>query len=138
MEKTERRSQCPISFSLDFLGDKWTLLIIRDMVFAGKRSYNEFLASPEGIATNILSARLKALQKQGLIYKQDSSFKKSKKDFFLTEKGISLLPILIEMVLWGERYNADAEKNEIFENIKKDKLAVIQQYQESLSAAIDG
>jgi DNA-binding HxlR family transcriptional regulator len=126
------RSVCPVSFSLDFIGDKWTLLIIRDMIFAGKKSYNEFLASDEKIATNILSVRLKHLEKEGFIYKKNSELKKSRNDFYLTEKGISLVPVIAELIIWGDNYFERNEVNDLFKEIKADKNAVIRAIQERL------
>lgn len=95
------RSNCPISFSLDILGDKWILLILRDMIFVGKSSYNEFLQSKEKIATNILADRLNMLESQKMVEKHVAGDKKSKFTYILTEKSISLIPIIIELAIWG-------------------------------------
>lgn len=137
MKEILHRSICPISFSLDFIGDKWSLLIIRDIIFSGKRSYNEFLTSEEGIATNILSTRLKNLQKEGFLYKRSSDLKKSRKDFYLTEKGISLVPVIVELIIWGDKYFRQNEVNQLFESIKKDKVTAIQKIQEELLIALE-
>lgn len=99
------RSDCPISYALDFFGDKWTFLIIRDMVFDGKRFYSDFLNSKEGIATNILSDRLKKLEANGVIESKKYEKLKTKKVYSLTEKGKRLVPILVEVILWSAEYD---------------------------------
>ena len=101
MKITAPRSNCPISFSVDLLGDKWILLILRDMIFAGKSSYNEFLQSAEKIATNILADRLNILESQKLVEKVVASDKKSKFTYILTEKSIALIPVILELSSWG-------------------------------------
>ena len=101
-----RRSGCPVSCSLDLLGDKWSLLIVRDMVFGRKRSFKEFLASPEGIATNILTNRLKRLEDSGIISKQPDPENRRQIVYTLTEKGIALIPVLVELRCWGAIYES--------------------------------
>jgi DNA-binding HxlR family transcriptional regulator len=105
MKKYEKRSECPISRALDILGDKWTLLIIRDIVFKGFRFYNEFLETGEGIATNILSDRLKMLESKGFLISKKYELQKTKKVYTLTEEGIGLIPILLEMLVWGNKFD---------------------------------
>ncbi len=95
------RSACPISYALDFFGDKWSLLIIRDMVFDGKKFYKEFKNSGEGIATNILSDRLKKLELSGIIESKVYEKLKTQKEYTLTQKGKGLVPVLVEMILWS-------------------------------------
>ena len=101
------RSDCPISYALDFLGDKWTFLIIRDLVFDGKKFYSDFLSSKEGIATNILSDRLKKLETHGFIESKVYQKLKTKKEYSLTQKGKNLVPVLVELILWSAKYNND-------------------------------
>src|SRR5688572_23866348 len=98
------RSDCPLNFGLEIFGDKWSLLIIRDLMFFGKRYYNEFLASSEGISTNILAERLTMLEKEKIIKKEKDPSHKQKLIYSLTEKGIDLAPILINIGLWSEKY----------------------------------
>lgn len=98
------RSDCPLNFALELLGDKWSLLVIRDMVFFNKRYYNEFLASDECISTNILAARLDMLEEEGLITKKNDPGHKQKIIYSLTEKSIDLLPVIIEIALWSSKY----------------------------------
>ncbi|MBS0028060.1 winged helix-turn-helix transcriptional regulator [Chitinophaga sp. 22321] len=130
MEKL--RSDCPISCSLDIFGDKWSLLIIRDIMLRGKLSYSEFLESEEKIATNILVSRLKALEAANILLKQVSPANKSKFIYSLTEKGIDLLPIIIEMMDWGAKYNANCPRREVGKKIQKDKAGVIREYYKKL------
>jgi len=104
MKKITRRSMCPISSTLDILGDKWTLLIIRDLMFKGKKTYGEFLRSEEKIATNILADRLLILEKNRIVEKTAFPGSKVKNLYRLTPKGIDLMPTLLEIVLWGDKY----------------------------------
>jgi len=126
MDKT--RSDCPISCSLDVFGDRWSLLIIRDIMLRGKLSYGEFLQSEEKIATNILVSRLKVLEAENILAKRVSPTNKSKFIYSLTRKGIDLLPIIIEIMDWGARYNANCPRRELGKKIKKDKAMVIKEY----------
>jgi DNA-binding HxlR family transcriptional regulator len=98
------RSPCLIGNVLDLIGDRWTLLVVRDLLFFGKHEYKEFIASPEGIATNILSDRLKKLVNAGMVNEIFHPANKSRKLYYLTPKGKALAPILLEMLLWGEIY----------------------------------
>lgn len=104
MKKTNKRSDCPISCSLDIWGDKWSLLIIRDMMFENKCTYGDFLKSPEGIATNILASRLQSLEENKLIQKLEHPSSKAKILYRLTQKSIDLLPLIIEVHLWADKY----------------------------------
>lgn len=104
MEKIKKRSECPISCSLDIFGDKWSLLIIRDMMFFNKSTYGEFLKSEEGIATNILASRLQSLEENKLIEKLEHPDSKAKVLYKLTEEGIDLLPVIVEIHLWAEKH----------------------------------
>jgi len=126
MEKT--RSDCPISCSLDVFGDKWSLLIIRDIMLRGKLSYSEFLDSEEKIATNILVNRLTVLEAEGILSKKVSPLNKSKFIYSLTPKGIDLLPIIIEIMDWGAKYNANCPRKELGQKIKKDKAGAVREY----------
>ncbi|OGX31726.1 MAG: transcriptional regulator [Omnitrophica WOR_2 bacterium RIFCSPHIGHO2_01_FULL_48_9] len=96
-----QRSICPITNTLDLIGDKWTLLIIRDMLFLNKKSFNEFLESPEKIATNILTDRLKRLEKHDIITKQPYNKSPMRYEYTLTSRGKDLKPLLFEMIRWG-------------------------------------
>jgi DNA-binding HxlR family transcriptional regulator len=98
-----RRSGCPINILLETVGDTWSLLIVRDMMFFGRRTYNEFLNAGEGIATNILSDRLQRLENVGIIEKRRNPVDARKFIYRLTGKGIDLAPMLVEMILWSAR-----------------------------------
>lgn len=118
------RSTCPISSALDIIGDKWSLLILRDLMFSGKRTFSEFASSPEGIATNILSDRLFNLEKSGIITKGKLPHNKKTNIYSLTETGKTFLPLLVEVILWShknlqEHITADTKK--LAETILKDK-----------------
>ncbi len=97
------RSNCPISSALDIIGDKWSLLIIRDMMFANKKTYSDFSKSSEGIATNILSSRLLMLEQLGLINKGKLEGNKKTNIYSLTKKGQELLPIILEIAQWSDK-----------------------------------
>src|SRR5215469_3840799 len=102
------RSGCPINVSLEMLGDRWSLLIVRDMMMRGFRTYREFLNSEEGIATNILADRLHKLERAGIISTSRDPVDRRKLIYTLTKKGIGLGPVLLEMALWSARHG-DAE-----------------------------
>jgi len=100
---TEGRSSCPVACSLDLLGDKWTLLVVRDLLL-GKTTYTQFQKSPEGIPTNILAERLKRLQTAGIIEKSRYQERPVRYAYHLTEKGRDLRPVLSAMIDWGNKY----------------------------------
>lgn len=131
MKKLNHRSECPISFSLDFLGDKWTLLIIRDIFAYGKTTYKDFLNSDEKIATNILADRLATLEKYGFVERRISEAKKSSVNYFATEKTIDLIPVIMELNLWGNKYSPTGYAG-LIEELKKDKAGTIKYYQDKL------
>ena len=126
------RSDCPISSALDHLGDRWSLLIIRDIAFSGKRSYSALLESPEGIATNILSNRLNCLEKSKVIEKKRDPEDGRRQIYSLTKSGLDLLPILVEMIVWSATHNpehlsipedlvamATSDRDTLIENMRK-------------------
>ena len=99
------RSKCPLSCSLDIFGDKWSLLILRDMIFEKKNTFKDFISSEEKIASNILASRLKNLEKFGLISKNSSIKNKKTKIYKLTDSGLGLIPALLEIVIWSKKNN---------------------------------
>ena len=122
MEASKKRSDCPLSFSLDVFGDKWSLLIIRDLMFFQKSTYNDFLKSDEGIATNILASRLKGLEENGVIEKSEHPDSKAKILYSLTQKGIDLLPMIMEAYIWADKYfTMPADIKATIKEAKKDK-----------------
>ena len=134
--KKEFRSGCPISSALDVIGDKWSLLIIRDMLVKHKKTFKEISDSYEKIAPSILSARLKLLESYKLIFKTKAPENKKENIYLLTEKGIRLTPIIIEFSLWGN-YNM-REFNEIddIEGLNLDKTLIIQKIQDSYNSML--
>jgi DNA-binding HxlR family transcriptional regulator len=98
-----RRSDCPISCALDLIGDKWTLIVLRDLLFFNKTKFDEFLESPEKISTSVLTDRLHKLERAGLIEKTPYSTHRLRMTYSPTEKGKSLTPVLNEIVRWGKR-----------------------------------
>jgi Predicted transcriptional regulators len=99
----KQRSPCPLANALDIVGDKWSLLVIRDLIL-GATTYNELHQAPEGIPTNILADRLKRLQEQGIIKKQVYQQHPPRYSYHLTDKGNGLKPVLLEMLKWGLEY----------------------------------
>ena len=126
MLKSKKRSDCPISSSLDIWGDKWSLLIIRDLMDAKECTYGDFLKSPEKIATNILAARLQSLEENRLIEKLEHPDSKAKVLYKLTRKGIDLVPVMIEISLWAEKYfTIPEDRKAMLKEVKKDKAGFI-------------
>lgn len=137
METSKKRSECPLSFSLDVFGDKWSLLIIRDLMFWNKCTYNDFLKSAEGIATNILASRLKGLEENGVIEKSAHPDSKAKILYRLTQKGIDLLPIIMEVYIWAEKYyEIPSDIKATIKEAKKDKDKFVKQVTEVLKSKI--
>ncbi len=104
MKRTDRRSDCPINFGLQTFGDSWSLLIIRDLIFGGPRSYTDFVDGPEGISTSVLATRLRTLCSNGIVRREGAG--KSTK-YFLTRAGVDLLPIILEVMLWSAEHDSD-------------------------------
>lgn len=122
MKVNKKRSECPVSCSLDIWGDKWSLLIVRDLMFAKQCTYGDFLKSGEKIATNILASRLQMLEENEIIAKSDHPDSKAKVLYKLTQKGIDLLPLMIEINLWAEKYyDLPADRKAMLKEVKKDK-----------------
>ncbi|PVH24290.1 winged helix-turn-helix transcriptional regulator [Sphingobacterium corticibacter] len=122
----KKRSDCPISRSLDIWGDKWSLLIVRDLMFNTQCTYGDFLKSEEKIATNILASRLQTLEINGLITKQDHPVSKAKVLYKLTKKGVDLLPLMVEINLWANKYfSLPAERKEEIAEVKRNKEGFI-------------
>lgn len=125
MKKQATRSDCPIAQSLDIVGDKWSLLIIRDMAFMGKETYGDFQKSDEKIATNILASRLLSLEENGIITKHPHPESKAKVLYRLTEKGIDLLPVVVELSIWAEKNLGVPQSIQLAENQSKTEFLEI-------------
>lgn len=137
MADIKKRSDCPISCSLDIWGDKWSLLIVRDLMFSMQCTYGDFLKSEEKIATNILATRLQMLESNGIISKLNHPESKAKVLYQLTQKGIDLMPIMIEIHLWADKYsNIPPERNAIIKEIKSDKEAFLKSHTKLLKESI--
>jgi DNA-binding HxlR family transcriptional regulator len=121
------RCNCPITSALDILGDKWMLVIIKQMLMEGKQTFKDFVESEEGIATNILSSKLKLLEEMGLITKTKLPDNKKTNLYCLTEKGIALTPVIVELAIWSDNYLRDLHPSivdgEDMELLRKDKEA---------------
>lgn len=121
----KRETGCPIAFGLDTFGDRWSLLIIREIMLRGKRTYSEFLEADEGIATNILVARLKHLEAEGIVNKSRDPDNRRAFIYELTQKGRDLAPILIEIIIWsGLHDDRPFALRNVLEKIKEDREAV--------------
>jgi DNA-binding HxlR family transcriptional regulator len=116
----ERRSECPLNASVEMLGDRWSLLIIRDMMLRGFRTYKQFMECYEGIATNILADRLRKLIASGIIVAQPDPADGRKLIYSLTAKGIDLTPVLTEMVLWAAAHE-ETGNQPLVSQMKADK-----------------
>ena len=135
-KKTKNWAGCPVRFGMSQFGDKWSFLVIRDLMFKGRKYYNEFLDAGEGISTNILANRLADLEANGLVNKRQDTIKRSKFVYSLTDKGIALMPMMLAMIDWSEKYDRQTEvptafikelrenpeelKKELLEQLKKD------------------
>ena len=109
----EQTLRCPIGYALEMFGDRWSLLLVRDMLIGGKRRYGEFLNSEEGISTNILATRLKQMQDRGLVDKFPDPKDGKASIYLLTDRGVRLTPVLLEIIRWGlgsDEYSAVSDR----------------------------
>lgn len=137
MKSQKKRSDCPLSFSLEAFGDKWSLLIVRDLMLHKRCTYGDFIKSDEKIATNILAARLLSLEENGIIQKLEHPESKAKVLYQLTQKGIDLIPIMVEINLWAEKYTQIPEvRKEILAQMNADKETFIKNVSEDLKSAL--
>jgi len=119
-KKTKNWAGCPVRFGMSQFGDKWSFLIIRDLMFKGRKYYNEFLEAGEGISTNILANRLQDLEANGMISKLQDPIKRSKYIYRLTEKGMALMPMMLAMIDWSEKYDNKTEvPNEFIKKLRQ-------------------
>lgn len=121
----KHRSGCPVSISLEIFGDRWSLLIIRDLMVRGYRTFKEFQASGEGIATNILSDRLRKLEASGVIVKEPEEADARKVNYRLTEKGIDLAPLLLELLIWGARHEDTGAPCAVIEEMVRNREQIL-------------
>lgn len=125
-----RRSDCPIRFALDLFGDRWTLLLVRDLAFKGKDSFRDFFAAEEGIARNILADRLASLKAQGFIEEHPHPTDGRRSVYSLTERGRGLIPVLAEMIVWSAREDPRTAADEAFvQEALRDREGLIRRLQ---------
>lgn len=122
----DRRSDCPLSIGLEIFGDKWTLLILRDLMLKKMSTFKEFEGSGEQIATNVLSDRLQRLQEQGIVTSERLRSDARVIAYRPTEKGLDLLPVLIEIILWSAKYETTAAPPMMIEKLTNDRDTFIQ------------
>jgi DNA-binding HxlR family transcriptional regulator len=120
-----RRSGCPVSVGLEVFGDSWSLLVVRDLMVRGYRTFKEFHQAGEGIATNILADRLQKLQTAGIIYSERAETDGRRLNYRLTEKGIDLAPALLELLIWGARYETTEAPCAVIETMEQNRDAVL-------------
>src|SRR5947208_7154193 len=123
--ESKRRSGCPVSISLELFGDRWSLLIIRDLMVRGFRTFREFQESGEGISTNILADRLQKLEASGIITAEEEKTDRRRVNYRLTRKGIDLAPVLLELLIWGARHEETAAPCALIAKMEKDREEVL-------------
>ena len=111
---SNQRSECPVVFALDIFGDRWTLLIVRDLIFSERTTYTEFLNAGEGFATNILADRLRRLEDGGIVTKESDPENGLKFHYRLTRKGLDLVPVLVEMIRWSAHHQSGTPVSKAF------------------------
>jgi DNA-binding HxlR family transcriptional regulator len=119
------RSGCPVSMSLELLGDRWSLLIVRDLMVRGYRTFGEFLHSGEGIATNILAGRLKRLVASGILYAEPAEEDGRSTHYRLTAKGIALAPVMLELLVWGAHHEETDAPCAVIDQMEQNRAAVL-------------
>lgn len=124
--RVARRSGCPISIALEIFGDTWSLLIIRDLMFKEMSTFNEFLGAGEGIASNVLTDRLARLERAGILTKQAHPDDARKYKYRLTQKGIELAPVMVEIVLWSARHEKTDAPAVTLRQMRKNREAFIE------------
>ena len=132
------RSGCPISSTLDVVGDKWSLLIIRDMLIRHKKTFKEISDSDERIAPSILSARLKLLESYQLIFRTKTAENKKENIYLLTDKGIELGPIIIEFSLWGDKWMREFNQIDTIDGLNNDQSVITATIQDNYAAMVVG
>lgn len=133
MSKEDVRSHCAVNYGVEIFGDRWSLLIIRDIVFAGKKTYGEFMKSEERIATNVLASRLFSLEEQGILARAPNPDDKRKDFYTLTEKGLDLIPVVLNIVVWSAKYDSQS-----YARHSEDFLALLAQGPAEVSQVVKG
>jgi DNA-binding HxlR family transcriptional regulator len=123
----EHRSGCPVSRALELLGDRWSLLLIRDMMVRGYRTFREFQHAGEGIATNILANRLQRLESSGLVQSEPATEDGRSIYYRLTEKGIALAPVMLELLIWGAHHEQTDAPCADIDRMEQNRAAVLEE-----------
>lgn len=123
--RSKRRSGCPVSISLEQFGDRWSLLIIRDLMVRGYRAFGDFQRSGEGIATNILADRLRKLELAGIVTSEAEATDGRRVNYRLTEKGIDLAPVLLDLLIWGARHEQTEAPCEVIAQMEANRAQVL-------------
>lgn len=127
--KKPLRSHCPVNFALEAIGDRWALLVLRDIVFRGKRAFGDFAKAEEGWASNMLASRLEGLVEAGILRRDGAAEDGRKALYSLTEKGLDLIPVIFEMVSWSAKHDPKSEAARI-----PDLVALIEKDNRKVSA----
>ena len=135
MKAIGSRSTCPVGYTLDVFGDRWTLLLLRDMVFEGKNSWLEWRASAEHIAPSVLSDRVSLLLDENYLIKKVSESNASKFLYYLTDKGLDLIPLMVELMELGSKYNPQGGSDYWMKKIESDKKKTISELHEKMLTA---
>lgn len=114
MKRTDRKSRCPVNSALEVVGDPWTLLVVRDIVFYGKHAYGEFLASEERITTSVLANRLARLVDAGILSKRRDPADGRREVYGLTDQGLALVPVLVELANWGVKHDPEVAEDPLW------------------------
>ena len=129
------KSHCPIHYALDTFGDAWSLLIVRDLMFKGKSSFRDFLESGESISTNILADRLVVLEEHGIVTKDVIHTKTARTHYQLTDKGLDLMPMLLELIAWSAKYDPKtAAPNDFVRRVRKDRDGLMRELKRQVSS----
>lgn len=129
-----RRSDCPIHFALELFGDRWSLLVVRDLMFKGRSTYTDFLRAEEGIATNILADRLERLERDGITTRDAATGR-----YHLTDRGVDLLPVLVEIIVWSARHDpATAADPAFVARATTDREGLLAELRANLASTLPG
>jgi DNA-binding HxlR family transcriptional regulator len=123
--RSRQRSGCPVSVALETLGDRWSLLIVRDLMVRGRKTFKEFREAGERIATNILAERLERLEAKGIVQVESDARDRRRINYRLTKKGIDLAPVVLELLIWGARHHATAAPCQAIESMARNRKQVL-------------
>jgi DNA-binding HxlR family transcriptional regulator len=125
-----RRSDCPLNVCLEIFGDKWSLLIVRDLLFHEQHEFKDYLAAKEGIATNVLTDRLRRLEQNGIITRAAHAADRRRVEYRLSEKGLDLLPLLMEMAVWATKHEKTSAPEDLMQRVLHDRETLISELKE--------